>query len=47
MSSMMRFVPCGRISPHDAEETITNVPYKLNCFGVTNEFQRPQHFHVA
>src|ERR1700722_8477489 len=31
----------------DAEETITNVPSKLNCLGVTSELQRPQHFHIA
>src|SRR5580704_807492 len=31
----------------DAEETITNMPCKLNGFGVANEFQRLQHFHIA
>src|SRR5271170_7196107 len=31
----------------DAEETITNVPCKLNGFGFANEFQRLQHFHIA
>src|SRR5277367_4832216 len=31
----------------DAEKTITDVPCKLNCFGVKNEFHRPQHFHIA
>jgi len=31
----------------DAEQAITNVPSKLNRFGVTSEFQRPQHVHIA
>src|SRR5271155_3186459 len=31
----------------DTEETITNVPCKLNGFGFANEFKRLQHFHIA
>jgi hypothetical protein len=31
----------------DAEETITNMPCKLDRFRVANEFQRLEHLHIV